>query len=78
MTPIIVAYREVLYYKQIPEIFTLCHAAVLGVIILIIGSLVFQSYKEILRRNYRLNSEVVIEVKNIRKKFKVYLIRDMG
>ena len=48
MTPIIVAYREVLYYKQIPEIFTLCHAAVLGVIILIIGSLVFSK----LQRNF--------------------------
>lgn len=48
MTPIIVAYREVLYYKQIPEIFTLCHAAILGVIILIIGSLVFSK----LQRNF--------------------------
>ena len=48
MTPIIVAYREILYYKRIPELFTLYHAAILGVVILGIGSVVFSK----LQRNF--------------------------
>lgn len=41
MTPIIVAYRDILYYKKIPEIHTLIHATILGVIILLFGNFVF-------------------------------------
>lgn len=48
MTPIIVAYRDILYYKRIPELFTLYHAAILGVAILGIGSVVFSK----LQRNF--------------------------
>ncbi|MGB8452460.1 MAG: ABC transporter permease [Anaerocolumna sp.] len=45
MTPIIIAYRDILYYKQVPEIETLLHALLLGIIILIIGSYAFSKLK---------------------------------
>jgi len=48
MTPIIVAYREILYYKQVPELSNLCHAMILGIFILILGSVVFSK----LQRNF--------------------------
>ena len=38
----------------------------------------FQSYREILRRNCKLNSDIAIEVKNIKKKFKVYFDKGYG
>ena len=41
MTPIIVAYREILYYKRIPQVGTLLHATLLGVLLLIIGCITF-------------------------------------
>lgn len=41
MTPVIIAYRDILYYKQIPQINTLLHAFLLGISILIIGNIVF-------------------------------------
>jgi len=41
MTPIIIAYRDILYYKQIPELSTLIHALILGSTILIIGRIIF-------------------------------------
>lgn len=41
MTPIIVAYRDILYYKKIPEIGTLLHASILGIVILLLGNIVF-------------------------------------
>ena len=41
MTPIIVAYRDILYYKKIPEINTLLHASVLGIVILLLGNIAF-------------------------------------
>lgn len=42
MTPVIVAYRDILYYKQIPELSTLLHATVLGVVVLVVGIVVFR------------------------------------
>lgn len=42
MTPVIVAYRDILYNKQIPEIGTLANGFILGVIVLILGYIVFQ------------------------------------
>ncbi|MBB2182839.1 ABC transporter permease [Lachnospiraceae bacterium MD1] len=45
MKPIITAYRDILYYKQIPQIGTLLHAFLLGVVVLILGSLVFSKLK---------------------------------
>lgn len=41
MTPIIVAYRDILYYKKIPQMNTLLHAFLLGIGVLIIGNIVF-------------------------------------
>ncbi len=41
MTPIINAYRDILYYKTIPHLSTLITAVVLGIIVLIIGEIVF-------------------------------------
>lgn len=42
MTPVIVAYRDVLYSKQVPHIGTLASGFVLGCIVLIVGCVVFQ------------------------------------
>ena len=41
MTPIIIAYRDILYYKTVPQLGTLTHAFVLGIIIFIIGWILF-------------------------------------
>lgn len=41
MTPIIVAYRDILYYKQAPELATLLQAFILGVAFCIIGHFIF-------------------------------------
>lgn len=41
MTPVIVAYRDILYYGEPPRLETLIHAGVFGVVVLIIGSVVF-------------------------------------
>lgn len=42
MTPVIVAYRDVLYSKQVPHISTLASGFVLGCIVLVVGCVVFQ------------------------------------
>jgi len=41
MTPIVVAYRDILYYKQVPQLQTLLAAAGIGIGILIIGQITF-------------------------------------
>lgn len=41
MTPIIVAYRDILYYGRAPQVRTLLNAFLLGVFVLIIGELTF-------------------------------------
>lgn len=46
MTPVINAYREILYYKQIPEFENLVWALVLGLIVLGIGILVFNKLQK--------------------------------
>lgn len=46
MTPIIIAYRDILYYKKVPEINTLIHAVILGIILLIIGCVIFSRLKK--------------------------------
>ena len=45
MTPIIVAYRDILYYKRLPEIGNLLYGFVLSTILLVIGWLVFGRLK---------------------------------
>lgn len=42
MTPVIIAYRDILYYKEFPQLGTLAHAAVLGVGLMVIGFIVFR------------------------------------
>ena len=46
MTPVIVAYRDILYYSQVPHISTLLHAFLLGIVFLIIGFIVFLMLKK--------------------------------
>lgn len=46
MTPIIVAYRDILYYKEIPELATLIQGAILGVVLLIVGVFSFGKLKK--------------------------------
>lgn len=48
MTPIITAYRDILYYKQIPDMETLISATVLGLVFCIVGYVVFR----ILQKNF--------------------------
>ena len=45
MTPVIVAYRDILYYKQAPKLGTLIHAAILGIVLLLIGIKSFDKLK---------------------------------
>jgi len=45
MTPVIVAYRDILYYKRAPNLGTLVHAIFLGLTLLVIGSVVFSRLK---------------------------------
>ena len=46
MTPVINAYRDVLYYKQRPHLSTLLQGLILGVIVLIIGSISFNKLQK--------------------------------
>ncbi len=45
MTPVIVAYRDILYYKQPPQISTLLHACLLGAALLAVGCFIFSILK---------------------------------
>lgn len=46
MTPIIIAYRDILYYRQIPNISTLYSAIVFGIGIVILGWALFSKLKK--------------------------------
>ncbi|MCR5404393.1 MAG: ABC transporter permease [Butyrivibrio sp.] len=46
MTPIIIAYRDILYYKQIPHVKTLLHGYLISIILLIVGWLIFGKLKK--------------------------------
>lgn len=46
MTHVIVAYRDILYYKRAPELSTLLHAFILGIILMIIGIITFSKLKK--------------------------------
>mgnify|MGYP004685735405 FL=1 len=45
MTPIIVAYRDIFYYKREPELGTLMHGGIVSIVLLIIGCFVFGRLK---------------------------------
>ena len=42
MTPVIVAYRDILFYKQVPQLRTLLHATLFGFVMVIVGFVVFR------------------------------------
>ena len=42
MTPIVIAYRDILYYKQTPHVSLLIKAGIFGISLLIIGAVIFQ------------------------------------
>ncbi len=46
MTSILVAYRDIFYYKQVPQISTLLQATILGLILLVVGVAVFEKLKK--------------------------------
>lgn len=46
MTPVIVAYRDILYYGKAPDLTTLVHATIFGVILVVIGIIVFGKLKK--------------------------------
>lgn len=46
MTPILTAYRDIFYYKQIPQLSTMIQAIVFGVVMLILGVAVFECLKK--------------------------------
>ncbi len=46
MTPVITAYRDILYYSKVPDLKTLLHALILGLIVLVIGYFVFQKLQK--------------------------------
>lgn len=46
MTPIIIAYRDILYYKQAPQLETLLQALIVGVLFCIIGHFVFNKLQK--------------------------------
>ena len=41
MTPVIIAYRDIFYYKKIPELSTFLSGTVMGIVVLVIGWIVF-------------------------------------
>lgn len=48
MTAVVVAYRDILYYQQAPDMQTLVYAVVWGVVVLVVGWITFQK----LQRNF--------------------------
>lgn len=46
MYPVIQAYRDILYYKEIPHVMTLLHGLLLGAVVLLIGWLIFGKLKK--------------------------------
>jgi len=45
MTSILIAYRDIFYYKQTPQMSTLLLATILGIVLLVIGIVVFERLK---------------------------------
>lgn len=45
MTPIIIAYRDILYYKEVPELQTLLHGFLFSIILLFVGWCMFGKLK---------------------------------
>ncbi len=45
MTPVLAAYRDIFYYKKVPDVSTLIQAVLFGAVVLIIGVIVFEYLK---------------------------------
>ncbi len=41
MTPIVIAFHQILYYGQVPDLTTLLAAVVMGLVFLVLGSVIF-------------------------------------
>lgn len=46
MTPVINVYRDVLYYQQVPQLSTLLEGLILGVLVLVVGSILFNKLQK--------------------------------
>ncbi len=46
MTPVIIAYRDILYYAKVPDLSTLFSALVMGLLMIVIGWFVFSKLKK--------------------------------
>lgn len=46
MTPVILGYQQILYYKQVPNVETLLQAAAVGIIGLVVGYVVFEKVQK--------------------------------
>lgn len=46
MTPVIVAYRDIFYYKQNPQLDTMLSATVMGILFMIVGCFAFEKLKK--------------------------------
>lgn len=46
VTPIIIAYRDILYYKQAPQLSTLLLAFIMGIVFVIVGYVVFRKLQK--------------------------------
>lgn len=69
MTHIVAAYRDILYYKQMPQFSSLIGIFMWSIGFIIGGYFLLKSYKKTLWRNYKMS---VIEVTNVSKSFKVF------
>ena len=45
MTPVITAYRDILYYSKVPDLTTLLSALVMGIMVLVVGWIAFSKLK---------------------------------
>jgi ABC-2 type transport system permease protein len=52
MTPIINIYRQILYYKQVPNLSTLVTALCMGIIFIVIGELLFKKLQKGFAENF--------------------------
>jgi ABC-2 type transport system permease protein len=46
MVSVITAYRDILYYKQVPELQTLTTATVMGIVFVVLGSVIFEKLQK--------------------------------
>lgn len=46
MTQVIVAYRDILYYKRIPQMGTLIQSTIIGIVVVIVGYIVFRKLQK--------------------------------